>query len=180
MAPAATATSPRWRTRRLAPDRLDPAGRLRLPGRRTLWRLGAVAALLLTAAGALHAGTQPRPAPDPAVATPGARHAVDVETDPPAAPDPADQPVRLPVPPGAVGVPVRLGDPAGLSLLHPGDRVDLFAVATSGDLVRLATGVTVLAVDAPAAALLLALSEQQSQDVVAAAPTAAFAITIRP
>jgi pilus assembly protein CpaB len=35
-------------------------------------------------------------------------------------------------PPGTVVVPVRLADPGVAALLRPGDRVDLFAAATSG------------------------------------------------
>jgi len=197
-------------------------GRFRPPRRRTVWRLGAVAALLLTAAGAVHAGAgspsdSDRSAlatPEPAATdpTPPAGRVPPVGLAPPdvagvgptelgrvgrpeagrvgppdlggnrpperAVPDwPGDG--RLPIPAGMVGVPVRLADPAGLALLRPGDRVDLFAVADEGAPVPLAAGVTVLAVDAGAAALLVALAEPEGRAVVAAGTRAGFAITIR-
>lgn len=146
--------------------RLDPVGRLRLPRRITLLRLVAAAALLLTAAGVLHTGgDNAAPAPPPA------------RTSQPPSPGPGG---RLPIPDGAVGVPVTLGDPASLALLHPGDRVDLFAVAaTGGQPDRLAGETPVLAVDHDAAALLLALTPEQGRAVVSVPAGSVFAVLVR-
>jgi hypothetical protein len=142
--------------------RLDPVGRLRLPRRATLLRLAAAAALLLTAAGVLYAGDR---APAPAT--------------PPAATTAAGPGGRLPVPAGAVGVPVTIADPAGLALLLPGDRVELFAVPDGGSPDRVAGDTPVLAVDRAAAALLLALTPEQGRTVVAAPAGTTFAVLVR-
>lgn len=146
--------------------RLDPVSRLRLPRRTTLLRLAAAAALLLTAAGLLYAGD----------GEPGG-----VEAAAPASPLPSPDPDgRMPIPEDAVGVPVTLGDPAGLALLRPGDRVDLFAVAgTGGEQSRLASDAQVLALDHTAAALLLALTPDQGQAVVSAPAGTVFAVLLR-
>jgi hypothetical protein len=152
-----------------APARLDPVGRLRLPRRATMLRLAIAAGLLLTAAGVLYAGGDPGSAdPAPPLAT--------------GRPEPATEPDgRLPIPDGMVGVPVTPGDPASLAMLHPGDRVDLLAVAAAGGggAERLAGGAPVLAVDHSAAALLLALTPEQGQAVVSAPAGTRFAILVR-
>src|SRR5688500_3802884 len=93
---------------------LDPVRRPRLPRGRTRLRVGLVATCLLPALAALFAR---EPAAAPCAPAPSA-----------ATPAPSvDASGRLAVPPGAVGVPVRLAEPAVLALVHPGDRVDLLA-----------------------------------------------------
>lgn len=139
--------------------RLDPV-RWRRPGRGTLIRLVAVAALLGAAAliawsGAPTCASPPtgRSAPEPSVpgqASPG-RPASNPAAGAPAAPNdraPSGQAAsgragsgsgdipagtRPAVPAGTVGVPVRLAEPTALVLVHPGDRVDLFRVDEAGD-----------------------------------------------
>lgn len=87
---------------------------------------------------------------------------------------------RQPIPPGLVGVPIRLGDPTGLAVLRPGDRVDLIAVAAAGaEVVKLAPAAPVLAVDRGAAALLLALSPARAETVLATPPDHVFAVILR-
>lgn len=165
-------------------DRLDPVGRLRLPRRPTLVRAALAAILLLTAAGVLYAGDSPT-APATSAAPDGVAHPTPTPTPPP---DPDGQqaaggppePGRLPIPSGLVGVPVPVGDPAGLAVLRPGDRVDLLSVPTAGgEPAALVTGAPVLAVDHAAAALLLAVTPEQSQAVVSVPPsTARFAVIV--
>jgi hypothetical protein len=178
-----------------AAARLDPVGRLRLPRRPALVRAALAAVLLLTAAAVLHTGPDPAPAtgPDPALTGPDPPDLTDppdpdlatgpdpdLATGPdPASPDPPG-PERLAIPDGLVGVPVPLGDPARLSVLLPGDRVDLLAVpAAGGAPVALATGAPVLALDHAAATLLLAVTPEQGRAVVATPPTTTFAVIVR-
>lgn len=165
---------------RAAPARLDPVGRLRLPRRATLLRLAAAALLLLTAAGALYAGDR-GPAGDREPA--GDRGPAEAATPASGAtgtPFPPAAGQRLAIPDGAVGVPVTLGDPAGLAVLRPGDRVDLFAVpAAGGEPDRVAGDTPVLAVDRSAAALLLALTPAQGRAVVSARAGTVFAVLLR-
>jgi hypothetical protein len=188
-----------------AAARLDPVGRLRLPRRPALVRAALAAVLLLTAAAVLHTGPDPAPAtgPDPALTGPDPADLTDPpDPDPdlatgpdpdlatgpdpdlatgpdPASPDPPG-PERLAIPDGLVGVPVPLGDPARLSVLLPGDRVDLLAVpAAGGAPVALATGAPVLALDHAAATLLLAVTPEQGRAVVATPPTTTFAVIVR-
>jgi hypothetical protein len=88
------------------------------------------------------------------------------------------------VPSGTVGVPIRLADPTGLSLVRPGNRVDLLRVtAAAGSPTRLATAALVLDVtganDPTTGGLLLALSPAEADRTVAASDNG-FAIVIRP
>jgi len=182
-----------------AAPRLDPVGRLRLPRRPTLLRALLVAVLLLTAAGVLYAGADParpapasapRPSPDPD-SGPGAGAGAPPGRPPPATPGNSPElpagtaagspgPDRLPIPAGQVGVPVPLGDPGRLAVLHAGDRVDLLAVPTTGgDPVLLATGALVLAVEPAAATLLLAATPAQARQVLSVPPATTFAVVIR-
>jgi hypothetical protein len=88
------------------------------------------------------------------------------------------------VPPGSVGVPVRLADPTALGMVRPGNRVDLLrhdethsgttAVATAA-LVLDVTGVN----DPTAGGLLLALTPAEAERAVAGKGDG-FAIVIRP
>ena len=103
---------------------LRPLRRLALPGGRTLLRAGLVAALLGLAAAVLHtpAGCPPttRAAriPRPGPRRTGRRAAADrhERNHGRAAPDSAGP---LPLPSGAVGVPVRLAEPAALAVAPP-------------------------------------------------------------
>ena len=86
------------------------------------------------------------------------------------------------VPPGSVGVPVRLADPTALSLVRPGNRVDLLRLDETGS-TAVAAAALVLRVtgagDPTAGGLLLALSPAEAQHAVAG-PGQGFAILIRP
>jgi len=86
------------------------------------------------------------------------------------------------VPPGSVGVPVRLADPTALSLVRPGNRVDLLRLGETGS-TAVAAAALVLRVtgagDPTAGGLLLALSPAEAQHAVAG-PGQGFAILIRP
>src|SRR3954451_3594575 len=133
--PRAGTTQPRTRRslrrERSSDRRLDPVG-WRRPGRGTLMRLAAVAALLATAAAASWS-RPPKCAPptdaaavfpEPSRAAAASRSTVAVgPLDPPAgALDPPAGPPSVPT--GNVGVPIRLADPTGLAVVHPGNRVD--------------------------------------------------------
>lgn len=165
---------------------LEPVGRIRWPRRHTLARMVAAALLLSTAAavawhgtdastsgggsgvdGALTTGNPSASPPPPALAH-----------EPPHATPPTDG-SRLAVPDGLVGVPVPLGSPAMTSLIRPGDRVDLLAVTDAGPPVVVAAGRVVLGVDHADATLLLALTPEQAEEVVASPASIRFAVTIR-
>jgi hypothetical protein len=154
--------------RKRAEPRLDPV-RWRHPSRGTLLRLAAVAVLLGTAAVISWSGPPPKtcvspPAPSAAASAATSRKA------------PA-------VPAGSVGVPVRLAEPTALTLVHPGDRIDLLRVEEGGGPVAVAAAALVLGVtgadDPTTGGLLVALNPAEAQKAVAA-PGQAFAILIRP
>lgn len=165
---------------------LEPVGRIRWPRAHTLGRMVAAALLLSTAAavawhGSILSTLDGDPGADraPTAGQPSAR---------PPAPPLADEPYpatlpadgsRLAVPDGLVGVPVPLGSPAMTSLIRPGDRVDLLAVADTGPPVVVAAGRVVLGVDHADATLLIALTPDQAEDVVASPASVRFAVTIR-
>jgi hypothetical protein len=105
----------------------------------------------------------------------------------PTAPGTGDSTTAGPASPGGgipadkVGVPVRLADPTALTLVRPGQRVDLLR---PGDNSRpVATAALVLEVtsanDPAVGGLLLALSRAEAEATIAAA-TSGFAILIRP
>ncbi|SCE81312.1 hypothetical protein GA0070607_1885 [Micromonospora coriariae] len=170
---------------------LRPLRRLALPGGRTLLRAGLVAALLGLAAAVLHtpAGCPPTtratPSPGPARAGP-----VD-------GPQPTDTSATtagqhptagpLPLPSGAVGVPVRLAEPAALAVVRPGARVDLLAAPPGGagtEAALLAPRALVLDVLGAGAtdgssALYLALRPDQAQRAVGLPEGSRFAIVVR-
>lgn len=128
-------------------------------------RLSLAAALLLTAAGVLYADpADPADHADPAAPAPA-----------PGAED------RLPIPDGLVGVPVTLDEPTALTVLRAGDRVDLLAVPDpdAAGPAALASGAAVLAVDLAAAAVLLALTPGQADDVVSVPAGTRFAVIVR-
>lgn len=84
---------------------------------------------------------------------------------------------RLAAPPGTVGVPVRLADPAALALVRPGDRVDLLVAGRPPGVH--ATDALVLAVALDEGGLLLALGPAQARKTATAPPTTAFTIIVR-
>ncbi|MFD0519848.1 hypothetical protein [Paractinoplanes durhamensis] len=91
---------------------------------------------------------------------------------------------RLGVPPGSLGVPVRLADPAALSLVRPGNWVDLLRIdPAGGDSTPVATSALVLEVsgadDPTTGGLLLALTPAEAEQA-ATNPGHGFAILIRP
>lgn len=91
---------------------------------------------------------------------------------------------RAAVPPGFVGVPIRLAEPAALKLIHPGDHVDVFRVAAAGGSPQaVATAALVLEVtgadDPGSGGLLLALTPAAARRTVTT-PGDGYAVLIRP
>jgi hypothetical protein len=198
------ATHPRPGRMRPEP-RLDPV-RWRRPGRGSLLRLIAVAALLAVAAAAVLFRPQTC-APSPPVA--GALTGRAASARPGGGADPAARtgdggaglipgagagPIpgaggaprngAPAVPPGTVGVPVRLAEPTALTLVRPGDKVDLLRVNDTGqDSTIVADAALVLSVtgadDPTTGGLLLALRPAEAAKAVAA-QGGGFAVLIRP
>ena len=87
------------------------------------------------------------------------------------------------VPPGSLGVPVRLADPTALALVRAGNRVDLLRrEGADGKTTSVAAAALVLDVTGagdPTGGLLLALSPAEAERAVAD-PDHGFAILIRP
>ncbi|MBU2663005.1 hypothetical protein KOI35_05740 [Actinoplanes bogorensis] len=148
--------------------RLDPV-RWRRPARGTLLRLAVVAILLGTAA--LVSWSPPPSCESPTYTVPAANS--------PSASAPATNQV---VPPGNVGVPVRLADPAALALVEAGNRVDLLRLE-GGSSTQVADAALVLQVsgsdDPTSGGLLLALTPDEAERAVAG-PGQSFAVLIRP
>jgi hypothetical protein len=158
--------------------------------------------LLALAAGVLYA-REPQPACPPAAVTATGPSGEVTATHPAGAtPDPAALEVRdlgarasagprLPLPPGAVGVPIRLAEPAALAVVRPGARVDLLAVPAAGGSARPTEPALVAAralvldvVTAEAAvdvstALYLALPPEQAHRAVGMPDSTRFAIIVR-
>jgi hypothetical protein len=150
--------------------RLDPV-RWRRPARGLLLRLAAVAILLGTAA--LVSWSPPPTCDPPTYTVPAAA------SSSPSAPAEARA-----VPPGSVGVPVRLADPAALALVEAGNRVDLLRLDDSaGTTTAVAEAALVLRVtgadDPTAGGLLLALAPDEADRAVATSGQS-FAVRIRP
>lgn len=95
----------------------------------------------------------------------------------------------LPLPAGAVGVPIRLAEPAALAVLRPGARVDLLVVPAGG---ATGTAATLLAPRAlvldvvgaagavdGSSALYLALRPEQAQRAVGLPEGSRFAVVVR-
>ncbi|WP_446218198.1 flagellar biosynthesis protein FlgA [Micromonospora sp. IBHARD004] len=108
-------------------------------------------------------------------------------SDSPAATPPGSPGGALPLPDGAVGVPVRLAEPAALAVLRPGARVDLLVVpagGAAGAAVLVAARALVLdvvgadAVDG-SSALYLALRPEQAQRAVGLPEGSRFAVVVR-
>ena len=176
---------PRLRVRRAEP-RLDPV-RWRRPSRGSLIRMIAVAALLTVGAAAAWSRQPPCAASIAVQASPSTGAAVPTAGTPsdlPADPGAGGQQSDHRVPPGRVGVPVRLAEPTALALVHPGDRVDLFRVdGTARGTSAVAVGAPVLGVtgadDPTTGGLLLALRPGEAQSAVAGQGSG-FAVLIRP
>jgi|SRR4051812_40284853 hypothetical protein len=199
-------------TRRPRGDgRLDPV-RWRRPGRGLLIRLVAVAALLATAAAvswsprqsckspptgrvtssaASRTSAEPRTGIGTGAAT-GSGTATGVRSGTGTGVDQARvgsaaQEGALPegaVPEGSVGVPIRLADPTALSLVHPGNRVDLLRIDDPGGHSTAVAGAALVlrvtgAGDPATGGLLLALSPQEAHQAVISSRQG-FAIVIRP
>jgi len=189
--------------------RLDPI-RWRRPGRGAVIRLAAIAALLVTAAVISWSGpetcrspagqadrvatatssgsaaqvdeTAARRGGDSGQSGPGAVGSSKREDSSGIQAAGADG--RAAVPAGTVGVPVRLAEPTALTLVRPGDHVDLLRVAdNSHDTSAVATSALVLGVtgadDPTAGGLLLALTPAEAAKAVAQ-PGGGFAVLIRP
>ncbi|MEV0809141.1 flagellar biosynthesis protein FlgA [Micromonospora sp. NPDC050200] len=189
---------------------LRPVRWLHRPGGGTLLRLGLVAALLGLAVVVLDSsGGCPTPVPSspgasaggataggtPATAAAGVGPAGGPsagsrsDDGPPGAGPSAGggRPGALPLPNGAVGVPVRLAEPAALAVLRPGARVDLLVVpagrapAEAGLLAPGALVLDVLGGDATdgSSALYLALRPDQAQRAVGQPEGSRFAVVVR-
>jgi len=169
--------------------RLDPI-RWRRPSGGTLIRLIAVAVLLATAAAVTL--TQPQSCAPPPTATGSIRPSATPSNSRPETSrgTSARPPAHLggnadrEMPPGSVGVPVRLAEPTALTLVRAGDRVDLLEIDESGRGTRsIAVAALVLSVtgaDDPApGGLLLALTPAEAARAVAS-PGPGFAVFIRP
>ncbi|MCZ7425904.1 flagellar biosynthesis protein FlgA [Micromonospora sp. WMMA1949] len=142
-----------------------------LPRRRTLLRVTLVAVLLGLAAAVL----QTPPSCPPPGSSPAASAAASPSGGIPA------------LPAGAVGVPIRLAEPAALAVLRPGARVDLLVVPAGGtpDPTLLAPRALVLdvvgatgAVDG-SSALYLALPPEQARRAVGLPEGSRFAVVVR-
>jgi hypothetical protein len=158
-----------------ADERLDPV-RWRRPGRGTLVRWAAAAALLFTAAAVLW--LQPTGCVTPTTVSQPSGSAS------PAASASGAPGTTRPIPPGSVGVPVRLADPTALTVVKPGNRVDLLRIDGDRDrTVAVANAALVLEVtgaeDPATGGLLLALGPDEAQ-LALAVTGRGFAIMIRP
>ncbi|MEU4687364.1 hypothetical protein [Actinoplanes sp. NPDC023714] len=156
-------------------DRLDPV-RWSRPRRGSLIRAALAAVLLLTSAAVLWF----QPSAHGPVAPGPPQSAARASATTPAGATPADQSAAG-IPPGRVGVPVRLADPTALTLVRPGQRVDLLrpgdrtTPVASAALVLEVTGEN----DPATGGLLLALAPEEAERAVAASD-GGFAILIRP
>ncbi|RGC68109.1 hypothetical protein C5N14_15375 [Micromonospora sp. MW-13] len=162
---------------------LRPVRRPRFPGRSTLLRAALVAALLGLAVAVLQTPSG-CPSPPGGSGSPGPASSPSTGGPPPG---PGAPPSALPLPDGAVGVPVRLAEPAALAVVRPGARVDLLAVPAdgrAGEADLLASRALVLDVVGAGAAdgssaLYLALRPEQAQRAVGLPEGSRFAIVVR-
>ncbi|MEH0841696.1 flagellar biosynthesis protein FlgA [Micromonospora sp. CPCC 205711] len=181
---------------------LRPVRWPRRPGGGTLLRAGLVAALLGLAvivldhptgcAGPTPGAAQDRPAGARGPSAGGGPAGPDVSSGQAAGargsvPAGAGRPGALALPGGAVGVPVRLAEPAALAVLRPGARVDLLVVPggqATTDAILLAPGALVLDVvsgDATdgTSALYLALQPDQARRTIGQPEGSRFAVVVR-
>ncbi|SDY04360.1 hypothetical protein SAMN05444365_101476 [Micromonospora pattaloongensis] len=159
---------------------LGPLWRPRLPRPTTALRTALVAVLLATAAGVLYAGD---PGSCPPTATPPQKPAATGSAKPTATESAGADDPRRALPAGAVGLPVRLAEPAALAVLRPGDRVDLLALprgAAAGPRV-VAAGALVLAVpdpDSAAGTLYLAVRPEAARRTTALPHDTRFGVIV--
>ncbi|MFF5174262.1 flagellar biosynthesis protein FlgA [Micromonospora sp. NPDC000089] len=184
---------------------LRPVRWPRRPSGGTLLRAGLVAALLGLAVlildappgcpgpdprSSVGAGSNPTTAPGPASRTGPPRDVAPTTGGGPGAESAAGGAARsaaLPLPAGAVGLPVRLAEPAALAVLRPGARVDLLVVPagrTAAEATLLAAGAQVLDVlggdgTDGSAALYLALRPDQARRAVGQPEGSRFAVVVR-
>lgn len=125
-------------------------------------------------------------APDPAAAraaSPSGPAEPGAALDPVVPESGASERARRAVPPGTVGVPLRLAEPAALAVIDPGSRVDVLRVDDSGRSARVADAALVLGVtdadDVVTAGLLVALTPAEAERVVAHSGRG-FAVLLRP
>jgi hypothetical protein len=90
---------------------------------------------------------------------------------------------RTRIPQGSVGVPIRLAEPAALTLVHPGDRVDLFRVEEAGGTTAIAAAAVVLSMtdtdDPVTGGIMVALRPAEAEKAMAS-PGRGFAVLLRP
>ncbi|MEN3612031.1 flagellar biosynthesis protein FlgA [Plantactinospora sp. ZYX-F-223] len=186
------------------------------PGAGSILRWMLVAALLALALGALYLPEPMSPCPAPSAGASGGKadpagsggpaSTGSAGASPAAGSGPAERPSGspagpggtvapgdsgVPVPAGTVGVPIRLAEPAALTVARPGARVDLLA-APGGDQAGRAPKPTVLATrvlvldvlgpgqtDGAASAVYLALRPDQAHRAVGMPESTRFAIIVR-
>ncbi|GAA1599515.1 hypothetical protein [Actinoplanes couchii] len=167
-------------------ERLDPV-RWHRPTRGTTLRLISVAVLLLTAAAVLWfkpaTCTPLLTAPGPTASSTG-KAAPQSSTQNQARDQTEGKPAARAIPSGSVGVPIRLADPTALSVVRPGNRVDLLRLESDKDrttpVANAALVLEVTGADDPVlGGLLLALAPEEAKQAIATTGRG-FAIVIRP
>lgn len=158
-------------------ERLDPV-RWRRPRRSTMVRASVVTTLLALAAVVIWAdtGADGRCPPREASGSPGAAAA----GRPPATPSGDRR--ALPVPPGLVGVPVRVAEAASVAVVRPGHRVDIIAAPAGRPARTVAVDLLVLTAtsDDVTAMIMVAATGQQARQLAATSPEIRLSITVRP
>lgn len=170
-----------WRSwsvgRRQRRDRLDPV-RWRVPRRGTVIRASLVAALLTLAAGVVWAdsGGGDRCPPRYSRGSPSGTAAARTPAKP------TGDGRALPVPPGMVGVPVRVAEIASVAVVRPGHRVDVIATPSGKPARTVAADLLVLAAtsDDVTAVILVATTDHQARQLASSPPDVRLSITVRP
>ena len=118
--------------------------------------------------------------PDGGTSGPGGRVS---DTDGAGSPATGSASGRTRVPPGSVGVPIRLAEPAALNLVHPGDRVDLFRVEETGGTTAIAAAAVVLSMtgadDPITGGIMVALRPPEAEKALSRSGRG-FAVLLRP
>ena len=90
---------------------------------------------------------------------------------------------RPAIPEGTVGVAVRLGEPAGLAMVRPGDRVTLLRIEDAGRTTTISESALILTItgadDPIGGGLLVALKPSEARQA-AAGSRHGFAVLLRP